>query len=252
MAVKTAGLKVKAKTWFKIFAPKSFSNEVLGESLLISSEDLMGRYINVNLSLITGDMKKQGTVIKFKVIGVRPEGGNTEVVGYEVQPSTLRRFMRRAVKDIANSFECMTADNVRVRIKPVAFVSNRVKGSMATLLSRTIKFLVIKEAKSKNYVDLFNEVIMGKLQREIREKLNKIYSVRIFEIKALLKVEGEAKPLAEEAMEEMPHEVKEAVEGAGEAVAAEESAAEAEPKAEEPAAEIKEEIAEKIEEAKAE
>jgi small subunit ribosomal protein S3Ae len=245
MAIKSAGLKVKAKTWFKIFAPKSFNNEVIGESLLTSSENLMGKYICVNLSLITGDMKKQGTVIKFKVTSIRPEGGNTEVVGYEIQPATLRRFMRRAIKDIANSFECMTADNVRVRIKPIAFVSNRVKGSISTLLSRTIKFLVIKEVKSKNYVDLFNEIIMGKLQREIRERLNKIYSVRIFEIKALLKVEGEAKPLAEEPMMEDLSEIKEAVEEiSGEAVTAEEPAEEA--------AEVQEETAEPVEEIKKE
>jgi small subunit ribosomal protein S3Ae len=243
MAVKSAGLKVKAKTWFKIFAPKSFSNEVIGESLVDSAEKLMGKCINVNLSLITGDMKKQGTLVKFKVTEIRPEGGNTEIVGYEIQSASMRRFMRRAVKDIANSFECITADNIAVRIKPVAFISNRVKGSIAALISRTIRFTLIKAIKSKKYVELFNDVVSGKLQREMRERLNKMYPLRVFEIKALEKVEGEGtgKIIDEGIMEEMKETTEEMKEIEQ---AVEEEAA---------AAEVKqEETAEKAEEIKAE
>jgi small subunit ribosomal protein S3Ae len=214
MAVKSAGLKIKAKNWFKIFAPKSFGNDVIGESLVSSAENLIGKHLSISLSVLTGDMKKQGTILKFKVINTRPEGGNTEITGYEILSASLRRFMRRGMTDIANSFECMTADNIKVRIKPVAYVSNRAKSGISTLISKTIKFTLIKTVKSLKYNDLFGDVIAGKLQREMKEKLNKIYPVRFFEIKALLKAKGEGE-IPEEDIE-TPEEKKENVAEAAE------------------------------------
>jgi small subunit ribosomal protein S3Ae len=232
MAIKSAGLKVKTKNWFKIFAPKSFNNEVIGETLVDSVENLMGKSVSLSLSILTGDMKKQGIIVKFKVTSIRPEGGNSDIVGYEMLPATIRRFMRRAVTDIANSFECITADNVRIRIKPVAFVSNRIKGSVFTVINKTAKLMLIKAIRSMKYVDVFNDVIFGKLQREVKEKLNNIYPVRIFEIKALYKVEGEGSgELAEEDISGvLPEETAEAAEQQEESeIAAEQVDAVAEP-----------------------
>ena len=203
MAVKSAGLKIKAKNWFTIFAPKSFGNDAIGESLVGSVDELVGKFVSISLSVLTGDMKKQGTILKFKVISTRPEGGNTDIVGYEIVPASLRRFMRRGMTDITNSFECVTADNIRIRIKPVAYVNNKAKGSVSKLINKTIKSALIKGVKTMKYNDLFGDIIAGKLQREMKERINKIYPTRFFEIKAMLKVEGEGNgEIAEESKEE--------------------------------------------------
>ena len=203
---KSSALKIKKKNWFKIFAPKNFKSQVLGESLVDSAERLTGKSVKINLSVLTGDMKKQGTIVKFKITNVRPEGGNTEAEGYELLPAALKRHMRRGVKTIANSFECTTADGARLRIKPIIFTRNHARGGILKLLNKTAKFSLIKIIKGKRFEELFSEVIAGKLQRELREKLNKIFPVRMVEIKALLKVSGEGKAETEE---EQAEEMKE-------------------------------------------
>ncbi|MBW2991813.1 hypothetical protein KY345_01165 [Candidatus Woesearchaeota archaeon] len=228
---KGAALKIRRKSWFKIFAPRSFREQVIGESLVDSSERLIGRSVKVSLSTLTGDMKRQGTVLRFQVTSVRPEGGNTQIIGYEILPATLKRHMRRGVKTIANSFECVTADGVDVRIKPLIFTKNAAKGGISRLLNKTAKFSLIKAVRSKRYEDLFNEVIGSRLQRETKERLNKLFPVRMLEIKALERISREKKEEEEEVKEEIVEEKKEE----------EKEEVKEEPKEEKPEEEAKEE-----------
>lgn len=210
---KGAALRVRKKNWYKIIAPRSFRGQTIGETLLDSAEKLVNKTVTANLSSLIGDMKKQGIVIKFKVNLVKPEGAYTEIIGYRILPATLKRFARRSVKAITDSFECLTADNIRIRVKPMILTRGAAKGGVSKILSKTGKISLVKYIKSKRYSDLVNDIISTRLQREIKEKLNKIFPTRIFEIKALIKIEGEvkedeekpeAKPKKEEPKEEKP------------------------------------------------
>lgn len=212
--------KIKKKTWFKILAPKIFNGQVIGKTLLESAELMMGKPTTVSLMNMTGDMKKQGTVVKFKVVSVKPEGGLTEIVGYEILPATVKRFVKRQGKALSDSFECTTKDGVKIRIKPFVFTRNKAKGSAATQLRKTIKAVIMKKVKETRYDVLTSEIIFFKMQRKFKEDLNKIFPIRIADIRAFKKISGEAKPVEEEkpkeeapkAAEAKKEEVKEASE----------------------------------------
>ena len=55
------------KVWVKINAGPEFNNIELGESYVHSPEDLMGKKFKINLSMLTGDMRKQNSNITFKI-----------------------------------------------------------------------------------------------------------------------------------------------------------------------------------------
>jgi len=203
--------KMRKKSWFKIIAPRLFRNQVIGESLVNSPERLIGKTVKISLSNLTGDIKRQGTVIKFLVTRATGEGGQTDIMGYEILPATLKRFMRRGVKTIANSFECITADNVKVRVKPMIFAKNEAKGGISRILNKTAKISLIKTIKSISYIDLLNDIISSRLQKDLKDKLNKLFPVRMLEIKALEKISGEGKKetAEEETAAEKPEEKEE-------------------------------------------
>src|SRR3989339_814793 len=63
--VTKAASKVKRKKWINVIAPKLFNNEIMGEIPVTEPKSLVGRCISVSLMGLIGDMKKQGTNVKF-------------------------------------------------------------------------------------------------------------------------------------------------------------------------------------------
>ena len=98
------------------------------------------------------------------------------------------------------SFTCETADNVFLRVKPLVITKSDVKGSIAAKLRNNIVQFLIKTIKKMNYSDVINDLISHKLQPMMRENLNRIYPLKVCEIRYLGIEEREK-----------PHEIKEEV-----------------------------------------
>ncbi len=194
---KQASTKIKKKRWFKVFAPKIFGEAVLGESYVTDQQMLMDKCMTANLMSITGDMKKQNTNISFKVSGTRPEGATTDVVAYDLVPASIKRLVKRGNKAINESFLVKTKDEVTVRIKPMVFTRSKSKSSISNTIRKTIRASLTKKVASLLYYNLVNDLISHKIQRSLRDDLNKIYPIRTSEIRAMKKVSGEAKKEAE-------------------------------------------------------
>lgn len=200
---KQAAIKIKKKRWFRIFAPKLFNERILGESLVTDQNLLLNKYLTINLMALTGDMKKQSTDLTFRVSGLRPDGAFTEVVSFEVAPSAVRRLVKRGNKAIEDSFPVKTKDDVVVRIKPLVFTRTKSRGSVSTVIRKTMKAFLVKRISSSGYYNLVMDLIDHKVQKLMRDELAKIYPIRTSEIRVMKKVEGEIKG---ELLEEPPEE----------------------------------------------
>ena len=175
--------KVKKKQWYQITAPKQFGEGVLGETLVSDPQLMLGKTLSHNLMNLTNDPKRQNINIYFKVVGVEQGKGLTSIVGYEIIPSSVKRFVRRNSEKMNLSFECETADNMLVRIKPLVITKADVKGSVAAKMRNVIVQNLIKTIKKLSYNELMNEVISHKLQSELRAGLNKLYPLKVCEIR---------------------------------------------------------------------
>lgn len=202
--------KVKKKQWFPIVAPKQFGEEVLGETLVSDPQLMLGKTLSHNLMNLTNDPKRQNINVYFKVVSVEGGKGLTSIVGYEIIPSSVKRFVRRNSEKMNLSFECETADNILIRIKPLIITRADVKGSVAAKMRNTIVQNLAKTVKKLNYADLLNDIISHKLQSELRAGLTKMYPLKVCEIRYLGIVEREKKQEAK--TEEAPAEAKEEAE----------------------------------------
>jgi len=186
-------VKLKKKQWYPIIAPKQFGNAVIGETLVYEPQQMLGKRLRHSLMNLTNDPKKQNINIHFKVVDIEENKAKTNIIGYEIVPSTLKRFIRRASEKIDMSLTCETDDNVFLRVKPLIITRGDVKGVISSKIrDRTINFLT-KAVKKMKYDEFINELITHKLQALMRENINKIYPLKVCEIR-YAGIEAKEKP----------------------------------------------------------
>lgn len=119
--------KWKKKKKFSIIGPKAVGNVELGETISEKPELVVGRTIKANMGQLTNQARKKNVDLTFKVREVQGSNANTELVGYEVKSSFLRRLFRRKSSKIETVQYLRTKDRRRVKIKAVVVTQRKVE-----------------------------------------------------------------------------------------------------------------------------
>jgi len=175
--------KLKKKQWYPIIAPKQFNNVVLGETPVYDPNAMLGKTLSHSLMNLLNDVKRQNINIHFKIVEIEGSNAKTSIIGYEIIPSSVKRFVRRNSEKMDLSFNCETADNVFLRVKPLVIAKADVKGSIAAKLRGNIAQFLIKTIKKMSYEEFINDLISHKIQSLMRENLSKIYPLKVCEIR---------------------------------------------------------------------
>jgi len=122
--------KTEKKAWFPIIAPKIFYNQVVGEMLLTSPSNAVGRTVPVNLANLAKDPRRQHITIKLAVTSTAGEKLHTDIIGYKMSPSFVKRMVRKGGDKIDYSFTTETADNKKLRLKTILFSRRKIKLSV--------------------------------------------------------------------------------------------------------------------------
>ncbi len=88
----TKSSKIKKK-WYSIIAPKLFREQKVGETLVGEPDKAIGKTVPVNLLDLTGDMRKQNIIVKLVVNSVSGDKAHTEVIGFQMMPSFIKRMI---------------------------------------------------------------------------------------------------------------------------------------------------------------
>ena len=194
--------KLKKKQWYPILAPKQFDNVIIGETLVYEPNQMLGKTLSHSLMNLINDTKRQNINIHFKVVEVEGNNAKTSIIGYQIIPSSIKRFVRRNSEKMDMAFTCETADNVLLRVKPLVITRGDVKGSIAAKLRNNIVSFLVKTIRKMTYDEIINDLISRKMHDIMRANFNKIYPLKVCEIR-YLGVEAREKP------QEIKDEVKE-------------------------------------------
>jgi ribosomal protein S3AE len=185
----TRALKRIRKKWVKINSNKAFfKGQEIGETYTANPANVIGKVVKVNLMNLTGDPKKQSFSARFKVTKSEDAGAEADFIGYAMSNSQAKRMVRRATDKVEDSFLIQTKDNATVRIKPVLVTRNSTNKSVLTALRKKSKEFITERSKATDYTNLVSEILTGRLQKDLRLSLKKIYPTNIVEIKALNKI----------------------------------------------------------------
>ena len=180
--------KLKKKKWFPIVTPIMMGERPIGESYLEDSGSAVGRTVKVNLIQLTGDIKSQSCEIKFEISDSKDNRLTTKIIGYSFSPATIKRFMRRHMTRIDDSVVVLTKDNVLLRMKPFLLTRSKVSRSVEYTLRMAMREEIINTIRKNDAETIFSMVLKYQLQKELREKLSRIYPVKNLEMR-VLKVE---------------------------------------------------------------
>lgn len=206
--------KVKKKIWVQILAPKMFNEQVVGETTANTAQETIGKIVEVNLMTLTGESKKQSINTKLKITDIKEGKAYTKIVRYEINPSAIKRFVRRNKNRIDESLVYQTKDGQKVRIKPFILTLALTKSSVVAELRKRIKVFLYKNIAQTTYEDLFKSVIDHKIQKELGMALSKMHPIKTVEVRVLHIENNNAKitppPALKERVKEEVSEEKEA------------------------------------------
>jgi len=185
MKPKKSATRVRRKTWYTIIAPKLFNNQVLGESCVFDQRQLLGRKLRVNLMSLSGDPKKQNINIDFKITDLQGNKVKAEIVGYSMIASSIKRYVRRGATRIDETLICETSDNKKLKIKLFLLTRVHVKSSREKQLRKLLIESIVASVKKYTYEKFFDAIITYKLQRSVRQTLNKISPLRVCEVRSV-------------------------------------------------------------------
>lgn len=208
--------KVKKKVWVQIVAPKLFNEQIVGETTANSAQETIGKIVEANLMTLTGEAKRQSINTKLKIVEIKEGKAMTRLVKYEMNPSAVKRFVRRNKNRIDESLVYQTKDGQKVRIKPFILTLALTKSSVVAELRKRIKVFLYKNIAQTTYDDLFRNVIDHKLQKDLGMALSKMHPIRTVEIRVLHIEKNDAKITPPPALKERVKE-EEVVEKAPEA-----------------------------------
>lgn len=173
------------KKWYEIISSQHFNNQVIGETLANEDKNLLGRIIDVNLGTLTRDAKLQNIKVKFKISEIKENKAYTQFKGYELVSNYIKRIIRGGRSRVDDSFFANTNDNIKIRIKPLILTKYKTQRGVLTGLRDLVRKEFQEYIKRENYDKFISDIVSKRVHRELREKLNKIYPISIFEIRIM-------------------------------------------------------------------
>jgi len=184
MAEVQSKTKIKKKRWIALKAPQLFGERIIGETTVLEPKMVIGKKVTTNAMALLGDPKKQHINLSFEAVSL--EGNTTakcDLVGLTIIPSSLKRFIKRNKDKIDDSYMMKTKDEKIIRIKPFIITNSNTNQSVHAQLRRRVYALLVKEAEANTFENLVADILSMRVQKSLRDGLNKIFPVRICEIR---------------------------------------------------------------------
>lgn len=182
---------------------------ILGETTRVigTPENLHNKTIKLDL---TRKLRGKGLTIKLRIFNIE---GKLIAIPNQLQLTTsyIRRMMRKRTDYVEDSFQARCSD-VRVTVKPLLITRKKVSRAVQKNLRNVAQEFLLDYMKEKEYIEIYNEILDGTLQKTMLPKLKKVYplsfsDIRIFETKELEKINLE-KASTIKAEEEIKEEVE--------------------------------------------
>ncbi|MBI5884701.1 hypothetical protein HZB89_01240 [archaeon] len=172
----------KEKKWFHLIAPKGFNEVILGETIARKPEQVMDRKIFVNMQSLTRDIKKSHIDLVLQVKKIEGLKAFTELKGFQVNSSYMKRIVRRRVSKIEVSQTVQLKDGFQYTVKTIAVTMRKCHRNQETLINNVLRQEVDSFARQKSAEEFINHVLLGNFAMKIFNKVKKIVPVKRVEV----------------------------------------------------------------------
>ena len=175
--------KPQRKKFFEVSMP--LVNESY-EAIAYSIDELKGKAVKMDM---TRKLKGKGMDLHF-VIKIIDGKAVAVPKRLELLPFFIRYAMRGGISYVEDSFKTEAKDAL-VIIKPFLITRKKVSRAVQRTLRNSSKNWLVDYAKTKTSDELFEDILSGRLQKPLSQKLKKIYplilcEIRVFQVKKSL------------------------------------------------------------------
>jgi small subunit ribosomal protein S3Ae len=132
---------------------------------------------------ILGDMKRQNLNVSFRITDIKEGKAHTRVTGITMQPSSVKRLVRRGRSKVDDSFLVKLKHNQVARIKPLLITKNVASNTSATALRKAARELITTLAAEYSFETLIQDIVSLKFQRHVRTELSRIVPLRSVDVR---------------------------------------------------------------------
>lgn len=158
------------------------------ELYLVALEDAGGRTVSLDLSR---SLRGRSGVLVFRVL-VEGEKLRAVPLRFTLAGSHVRKVMRRGADYIEDSF-VVSGKSGDVLLKPFLLARRKVSRSVCGALREEAKKILEGWVKVRDAEELFSDIMAGKIQKELSQKLRKVYPLAVAEVRWIEMVGGEEK-----------------------------------------------------------
>ena len=165
------------KGFFEVKAPLTSTKIQL---YAYNPEELVGKTVKLDL---TKSLRGKNLVL---VMRIKNNEGVLEAVPEkaELAMSYMKKAVRTGIDYAEDSFEVECRDAV-LRVKPFLITRRRVSRGILNLLRDSAKKTTEAYIKTRDSMEVFSDVIANKLQKQLAQKLKKIYPLAMCEIRVV-------------------------------------------------------------------
>ena len=179
-------LAKQKKKWFEVFAPAEFRSAFIAEIPAFKAEELMGREIEINLSYLLEDPKKQNFKASFKIVEIYQNKAITSILSFKFVPTALKRMIRKGKDKIDDSFVCKTNDGKKLRVKPVMITKAHTKRNIKSKIIQIAREQITQKASTLTATEFFSEVINNRLPMLVKDGAKKVMPLSLAQIRQVI------------------------------------------------------------------
>jgi len=143
-------------------------------------EDLIGKVVKIDL---TKPLRGKAFELKLKVIS-HLDKLSTEPISMQLFQPYIKKIIRKGTDYSEDSFESSAKDYI-LRIKPLLVTRNRVSRSVLNALRENARKQINSYVKIRTTQEIFTDITTNKFQKELSQKLKKIYPLALCEIRSI-------------------------------------------------------------------
>ena len=175
--------KWRAKVWYSIIAPPTFSSKEIGMTPADDPDKVVGRTAETTLYDLTGNFKKMHVKLYFKINRVQGTNAYTRFVGHDMTTDYIRRMIRRRRSRIDTIFNVQTSDGYRMRVKVLTVPDRRIKSSIKSEIRKAIQNHLTEKAKGMVFSEYVKYILSEESVKDLAKVIKPIYPVRRIEIR---------------------------------------------------------------------
>jgi small subunit ribosomal protein S3Ae len=173
----------KTKTWYTVIAPSFMNNVEVGQVIGAGEEQLLNRVLVIPLKEITKDISHIYTNIRLRITEVKEKKAFTKFIGHEVSKEFIHTLVRRRGNVLHVVFDARSKDGLDFKVKAIILTgfscSEKQKKALRNALVRELR----QKVSAEELGQFIEEVLFGKVSRELYEKLKKIAPLRRIEVR---------------------------------------------------------------------